>query len=107
MSYEHLPDHPQHFWEQMLSKQGYPVDYDPDWDIVEAVQQCVERLDDTDKTLIQLLVYDKCSYNEITEIMGYSSKSVAWYSVRKSLEALKVLILEHPLLAETLGENCD
>lgn len=105
MSYEHLPDNSRTFWEQMLSKQGDPVDYDPDWDIVEAVQQCVAQLDDTDKMLIQLLVYDKCSYNEITETMGYSSKSVAWYSVRKALTALETLILEHPQLAEKLGKK--
>jgi len=94
MSYEHLPDSVTDFWGQMMTVVGDPVDYEPDWKIVEAVRYALTQLEPEDKMLIELLMYDKFSYNEITETMGYSSKSVAWYKTRKALEKLKEPLLE-------------
>jgi DNA-directed RNA polymerase specialized sigma24 family protein len=94
MSYEHLPDKPTDFWEQMLTTIGDPENYEPDWEMVEAVRYALTLLEPEDKMLIELLMYDKFSYNEITETMGYSSKSVAWYKTRRALEKLKEPLLE-------------
>lgn len=100
MSYEHLPEQPTDFIGQMMSVFGDPVNYEPDWELVDAVRACVDMLEGEHKMLVELLVYDKYSYNEITEVMGYSSKSVAWYQMRKALDQLKVLLLENPTLKE-------
>jgi DNA-directed RNA polymerase specialized sigma24 family protein len=98
MSYEHLPDSSTDFWGQMMTVIGDPVDYEPDWDIVDEVKHALTLLNEEDRMLIGLLVYDKLSYNEITELMGYSSKSVAWYKTRRALKNLREPLLQQLLI---------
>lgn len=101
---ENAADMPRSDIEWLMQLGDQPTDT-TDWDIVDIVQDCTERMTPQYKMLIQMLFYDRYSYNEITEMLGYSSKSHTWYHVRKALVELKQLLLEHPTIKETYGHD--
>lgn len=96
---ESIPAQPSSMIE-MLMMGGDDQQVGPDWTTIELVQECVQQLERPHQTLIELVFYHRYSYNEITEIVGYSSKSHTWYHVRKALDELKKKLLEHPQIRE-------
>ena len=102
---EITPVEPSSFIEQMMMLVEADINNDePNWDIIDAVASAISHLGDDDKMLIQLYYYEHKTYNKITEIMGYSSKSVAWYAMQKALACLQVKLLRHPEIKEKIGE---
>ena len=81
------------------------IDNEINWTLIDIVNETVHGLAETDRMLIQLHFFERKSYNEITEIMEYSSKSVAWYAMQKALGNLERKLLRHPIIKEKLGET--
>lgn len=98
---ETLPQKPTTFIEQLMSTPyGEPIIEEPDWDMIELVQQAVESLPQPYGLLVKLVFYDRYTYNEITEMMGYSSKSHTWYHVQKGVRLLQEELLKHRTIKE-------
>jgi DNA-directed RNA polymerase specialized sigma subunit len=89
----------------MMLAEADIIDNETNWSIIDIVNQEVNNLAETDRMLLQLHFFERKTYNEITEIMEYSSKSVAWYAVQKALACLQVKLLRHPTIREKLGET--
>ena len=103
---EITPVPPSSFIEQMMMlAEADIIDNETNWVIVDIVNETVHSLAETDRMLIQLHFFERKSYNEITEIMEYSSKSVAWYAMQKALGNLERKLLRHPIIREKLGET--
>ena len=81
------------------------IDNETNWTLIDIVSQEVSNLAETDRMLLQLYFFERKSYNQITEIMEYSSKSVAWYAMQKALGNLERKLLRHPSIREKLGET--
>jgi DNA-directed RNA polymerase specialized sigma subunit len=102
---EITPVEPSSFIEQMMMLAEADINNDePNWDIIDAVANAISHLGDDDKMLIQLYYYEHKTYNKITEIMGYSSKSVAWYAMQKALDNLERKLLEDTTIKKMLKE---
>lgn len=81
------------------------IDNETNWALIDIVNETVHSLAETDRMLLQLYFFERKSYNQITEIMEYSSKSVAWYAMQKALGNLERKLLRHPSIREKLGET--
>jgi DNA-directed RNA polymerase specialized sigma24 family protein len=69
-----------------------------DWELIDIVESCVDQVPEPHRTLLKLRFSDQYSYNKITEIMGYSSKSHTWYHVQKALNMLKEILTIDPTI---------
>jgi DNA-directed RNA polymerase specialized sigma subunit len=102
---EITPVEPSSFIEQMMMlAEANIIDDETNWAIIDIVSNEINHLAETDRMLLQLYFFEHKTYNEITEIMGYSSKSVAWYAMQKALACLQVKLLRHPEIKEKIGE---
>ena len=90
---ERTPFQPQSFVEQLMMIAGDPTESGHNWEHIEIVANAIEQLHPKSKFIIELRFFQKFSYSKITKLMGYSSKSVAWYNVNKALEELRCLLL--------------
>jgi len=102
---EITPVEPSSFIEQMMMlAEANIIDDETNGAIIDIVSNEINHLAETDRMLLQLYFFEHKTYNEITEIMGYSSKSVAWYAMQKALACLQVKLLRHPEIKEKIGE---
>ena len=102
---EITPVEPSSFIEQMMMlAEANIIDDETNWAIIDIVSNEINHLAETDRMLLQLYFFEHKTYNEITEIMGYSSKSVTWYAMQKALACLQVKLLRHPEIKEKIGE---
>jgi hypothetical protein len=79
-------------------------DLDPDWDMLDAVSQCVSMLDEKEQTIIYGLFYDRLTYEELKTVVGVKAKSHAWTKTQTALQNLKTIMEQHPVLRH-LGEK--
>ena len=79
-------------------------DLEPDWDMLDAVTQCVSMLDEKEQTIIYGLFYDRLTYEELKTVVGVKAKSHAWTKAKTALENLKKIMEQHPMLRH-LGEK--
>jgi DNA-directed RNA polymerase specialized sigma24 family protein len=97
---ERVPDKPVTFIEKMMSVHGdIPAD-DTDWEMIELVAQTLEKLNEENRALLDMRFYHRYPYSKITALMGYSSKSVAWYSVQRALEELRSELTKNKTVSE-------
>ena len=79
-------------------------DLDPDWDLLDAVTECVSMLNEKEQTIIYGLFYDRLTYEELKSVVGVKAKSHAWTKAKTALENLKKIMEQHPMLRH-LGET--
>lgn len=91
--------------ERMMEWGDYPAPEEADWEIVDIVESCVDQVPEPHRTLLKLRFSDQYSYNRITELMGYSSKSHTWYHVQKAVEMLKEILLIDPTIRRKYGDQ--
>lgn len=89
----------------MMLAEADIIDDETNWTLIDIVSNEINNLAETDRMLLQLHFFERKSYNEITEIMGYSSKSVAWYAMQKALGNLQRKLLRHPQIKEKMDET--
>jgi DNA-directed RNA polymerase specialized sigma subunit len=94
---------PSSFIEQMMMTHGDPASADHNWEHIEIVSEAINKLDESEKFLIELRFFHRYSYSQITALMGYSSKSVAWYNVRDAMLALRERLLENEEMRDKFG----
>jgi len=103
---EITPVEPSSFIEQMMMlAEADIIDDETNWAIIDIISDEVNNLAETDRMLLQLYFFEHKTYNEITEIMEYSSKSVTWYAMQKALACLQVKLLRHPEIKEKISET--
>jgi len=71
-----------------------------DWVAIEQINQAIDQMREPYGLLLRMVFYDRYSYNQITEMMGYSSKSHTWYHVQKGVRLLKEMLMTHPNIRE-------
>lgn len=84
--------------EKMMEWGEYPIPQETDWDIIDIVESCLDQVPEPHRTLLKLRFFDQYSYNKITQIMGYSSKSHTWYHVQKALKMLEEILTIDPTI---------
>lgn len=77
------------------------------WEMVETVAQTLAKLPDQQRVLLEMLFYDRYSYNDITEMLGYSSKSHTWYHVQKALRMLKEELLKNHTVRRMFDDHSE
>jgi DNA-directed RNA polymerase specialized sigma24 family protein len=97
---ERVPDEPVTFIEKMMSIQGdIPMD-DTNWEMIELVAETLQTLETEHKLLLDMRFYHRYPYSKITALMGYSSKSVAWYNVQRALDQLRAALVANKEIIE-------
>jgi len=86
--------------EELMMVEGEVNHAPTDWLAIEQIADAIDKMEQPYKALIRMVFYDKYTYNQITEIMGYSSKSVTWYNVQKGIRILKESIINLPNIKE-------
>jgi len=84
----------------MMMVQGEVNHPTTDWLAIEQIDDALNELEQPYQLLLRMVFYDRYTYNQITEMMGYSSKSVTWYNVQKAIRLLKEAMLAHPNIRE-------
>ncbi len=84
--------------ERMMVWGDSPTPTEFDQDILDIVESCIQQVPEPHRQLLRLRFSDQLSYNEITKLMGYSSKSHTWYHVQKALGILKEILLIDPII---------
>lgn len=79
-------------------------DLDPDWDLLDAVTECVSMLNEKEQTIIYGLFYDRLTYEQLKNVVGVKAKSHAWTKSKTALDNLKEIMMQHPMLHH-LGET--
>lgn len=84
---------PAHNWllENLASK---PIVADIDHTLGDVVRKAVEELDEPHRSLLELSFWQRATYQEIAEIMGYGSKGSAYFHVHKAMEVLRRKLYE-------------
>ena len=100
---ERTPHQPTSFIEQMMMVEGDPNVSGHNWEHIAIVAEALEKLEPASRFLIELRFFQKFPYSKITALMGYSSKSVAWYNVNKALEELRCLLLTDEEINDKYG----
>lgn len=81
------------------------TDMEPDWDIIEAVNEAVAKLTEQEQWVLYRIFYDKITYEELANNLGIKAKSHAWLKVKNALESLKTEILKNPLFENLKDEK--
>ena len=92
---ETIPHVPTTETEKLMQWGDFPED-ELDWDELDIVLACVDQVPEPHQSLLRMKFFEQLSYNEMTEITGYSSKSHTWYHVHKALDMLKEILLIDP-----------
>lgn len=78
--------------------------YEDNEDIIEAVMECVEQLNESDKELVYSVFYERMTYEELKDVAGVKAKSHAWKKTMTALENLKAIMEGHPALSKYTKE---
>lgn len=84
--------------ERLMEWGDSPAPEEFDHDIIDIVESCIQQVPEPHRQLLRLRFADQMTYNEITQLMGYSSKSHTWYHVQKAIRILKELLLIDPTI---------
>jgi DNA-directed RNA polymerase specialized sigma24 family protein len=96
---ETIPYKPRTETEKLMEWGDYPEE-EINWEELDIVLACVDQVPEPHQTLLRMRFFEQLSYNTITEMMGYSSKSHTWYHVHKALNMLKEILLIDPKIAK-------
>jgi DNA-directed RNA polymerase specialized sigma24 family protein len=100
-----IPSQPSSFIEELMMVQGEVNHPFTDWVAIEQINQAIDQMQEPYGLLLRMVFYDRYSYNQITEMMGYSSKSHTWYHVQKAIRLLKEMLMTHPNIRERYVEG--
>lgn len=82
-------------------------DNGPDWDLLDAVSDCMSMLDEDDQRVLYEIFYDRVTYETLAANLNIKAKSHAWRKTRIALERLKAEMLKHPVFIEINERNND
>jgi hypothetical protein len=74
---------------------------DPDWNLIDIVQEVVHALEEPHRTIIELVFYDRTPYSELTTALGIKSKGHAWRKAQRAMSEFKKTFQNHPKIKET------
>ena len=76
-----------------------------DWSIIDAVGFALSTLDDTDREILELVFYQRKTFQQAAHACGLRAKSHAWRKARKALNNLEMALRSNPILMETLNRK--
>lgn len=87
--------------------QPYEVEHDFDDDIIllDAIAETVASLDATDQQMIQLIYYERKTFQQAAKVLGISAKSHAWRKTRSAVNKLEILLKKNPAIMEILNKK--
>lgn len=80
---------------------------EPDWDLLDAVSECMSMLNEDDQRVLYEIFYDRVTYETLASNLNIKAKSHAWRKTRIALERLKAEMLKHPVFIEINERNND
>lgn len=87
-------------WLMMPNQISVPV-VDND-DMVALVREVLSTLDDIDQQMIQLIYYERKTFQEAAQIIGIKAKSHAWRKTKSAMEKLENALRSNAELMELL-----
>jgi DNA-directed RNA polymerase specialized sigma subunit len=87
-------------WLMMPNQVSVPV-VDND-DMVALVREVLSSLDDIDQQMIQLIYYERKTFQEAAQIIGIKAKSHAWRKTKSAMEKLENALRSNAELMELL-----
>lgn len=87
-------------WLMMPNQISVPV-VDND-DMVALVREVLSTLDDIDQQMIQLIHYERKTFQEAAQIIGIKAKSHAWRKTKSAMEKLENALRSNAELMELL-----
>lgn len=67
-------------------------------ELVDAVQECIEKLGERDRWIIRAVYVWGSSYSQLADMMGYRSKDSSHKATSKALANLKMILEIHPVI---------
>ena len=74
-----------------------------DWSIIDSVGHALSTLDDNDREILELVFYQRKTFQEAAHECGLRAKSHAWRKARKALKNLETALRSNTELMETLN----
>lgn len=71
----------------------------------EAVVDCIDCLSDNQITIINGVFFEKATYQELADRLGYKSKETVRRQLDIALRDMQVLMERHPVIQEWLDDN--
>lgn len=87
-------------WLMMPNQVSVPI-VDND-DMVALVREVLSSLDDIDQQMIQLIYYERKTFQEAAQIIGIKAKSHAWRKTKSAMEKLENALRSNAELMELL-----
>ena len=75
--------------ETLMAEPFYQPDADTDWDLVDIVSACYDKLEEEDRQVLHEVFFLRSTYEETAKNIGIKAKSHAWRKTRKALHNLK------------------
>lgn len=95
------------FIEQLMAGPNFISRETSDDSLGEAVKASINKLDERDKFIIEAVYIWGHSYQQIANMMGYSSKSSIHKILNEAQTKLKEILLLEPAIIKLLGDNDD
>lgn len=68
--------------------------------IITAVAECLQKLKQSDREVLEVMFYDMTTYQQLADTIGVKAKSHAWKKTQNALKKLEQLLKEHPQIKE-------
>jgi DNA-directed RNA polymerase specialized sigma subunit len=76
-------------------------------ELIELVQDLLSTLDDIDQQMIQLIYYERKTFQEAAQIIGIRAKSHAWRKTKAAMKKLEATLRSNVGLMELLEKKYD
>jgi DNA-directed RNA polymerase specialized sigma subunit len=76
-------------------------------ELIELVRELLSTLDDIDQQMIQLIYYERKTFQEAAQIIGIRAKSHAWRKTKAAMKKLESTLRSNAGLMEILEKKYD
>jgi DNA-directed RNA polymerase specialized sigma subunit len=76
-------------------------------ELIELVRELLSTLDDIDQQMIQLIYYERKTFQEAAQIIGIRAKSHAWRKTKAAMKKLESVLRSNTGLMELLEKKYD
>ena len=76
-------------------------------ELIDTVRAILSTLDDIDQQMIQLIYYERKTFQEAAQIVGIRAKSHAWRKTKSAMKKLETVLRSNAGLMELLEKKYD
>lgn len=91
--------------EWLMQPRVYDNPQKKSWELSEMIADLLSTLDDADQEMIQLVYYERKSFQEAAKELGLNAKSYAWRKTKASVEKFAEALKQKPEIMELINEK--